>query len=300
MPSTLGIVASGYRFSSVSGGTLDTSNTEYYFRTFTGNNTLTVSDNSIMMDIFLVAGGGGGGVDAGGGGGAGGIYLNSLLLSAASYSITIGAGGTSGTYPTVQTSGQNSTFIGGSVSVTAIGGGYGGYWNSSSGAYGGSGGGGGSWGGYRGSSAYNSSTGPYYGKNGANAVPYNSSAPVYVFAEGGGGGATEEGQYGIPYPDSGYGRGGRGGNGLTLSWNSGQYGGGGGGGSSYYVSGLSRALGGTGGGGLGQTRELAATSGTIYTGGGGGGAWGGIAGGAGQAGGSGICIVRYLRKDVGG
>ena len=296
-----GIVDSPFVAASVSGGTLTpAADATYYYRTFLSNGSLSVSESGLVATLFLVGGGGGGGVDAGGGGGAGGVYLGNVSLGVGTYTVTIGAGGTSGTYPTVQTSGGNSTFIGGSISITAIGGGSGGYWNNSSGAYGGSGGGGGSWGGYRGSSAYSSTTGPYYGNIGANAVPYDSAPPVYVFAEGGGGGATQAGQYGVAYPSSEYGRGGVGGSGLLLSWTNLTYAGGGAGGSSYYITGLSQPAGGSGGGGAGQTREVPAGAGSTNRGGGGGGAWGGIAGGAGGSGGSGICIIRYSRASVGG
>lgn len=301
MPSTLGIVASGYVFPVVSGGTL-TSSGNYYYRTFTSNGSLTVSNGTLSADIFLVAGGGGGGSGAGGGGGAGGIYLSpsERILASGSYSIVIGAGGTSGAGGAIPTKGDSTYISGIGLYILVEGGGYGGQWGRSSGS-GGSGGGGGSWGGYRGSSVYNSSTGPYYGRNGANAVPYNASAPVYVFAEGGGGGAMEEGQYGIAYPNAGYGRGGDGGDGLTLSWNSTTYGGGGGGGGSYYVPNLPRAIGGTGGGGYGQTKELPSTAGSVNTGGGGGGGYGGISlDESGKSGGSGIVIIRYAKANVGG
>ena len=47
-----------------------------------------------------IAGGGGGGVQHGGGGGAGALYFNEeLTLSATTYPITIGNGGSGGTPP---------------------------------------------------------------------------------------------------------------------------------------------------------------------------------------------------------
>lgn len=109
------------------------------------------------IQYIIVAGGGGGGFGGpgggttfntlGGGGGAGGAIIGATTLDSGSYSVIIGAKGTSGkTSPpnTKPTNGGNSTFLG----LTAIGGGAAGNGATncsfSSGSIGGSGGGGGS------------------------------------------------------------------------------------------------------------------------------------------------------------
>ena len=78
----------------VSGGTL-TSDANYYYRTFTANDTLSITGNPLTADVLLVAGGGGAGWDAGGGGGGGGLIIAlSKILSIDSHSLVIGNGGT--------------------------------------------------------------------------------------------------------------------------------------------------------------------------------------------------------------
>jgi hypothetical protein len=86
---------------------------------------------------YLVVGGGGGG-DAGGGG-AGGLLSSNGVTAAAStnYAVTVGGGGSFGA------NGANSSVIGGAISVTSFGGGYGGSFTPTDGGAGGSGGGGG-------------------------------------------------------------------------------------------------------------------------------------------------------------
>ena len=73
----------------VSGGTL-TSDDAYYYRTFTGNGTLSVTGGDLKCDILMGAGGGGG--DNGGSGG-GSYNPNYILSSGSSYSFVIGAAG---------------------------------------------------------------------------------------------------------------------------------------------------------------------------------------------------------------
>jgi hypothetical protein len=103
--------------------------------------------NGLAADYLVIGGGGGAGNvnpsyynfyagNLGGGGGAGGYLTGSPALSG-SYTITIGAGA-AGAYPS---NGSNSSIIGGSLSITAIGGGSGGTYGSA-GKAGGSGGGG--------------------------------------------------------------------------------------------------------------------------------------------------------------
>jgi hypothetical protein len=65
----LGTVASSYEApkSVVTGGTL-TNDETYYYRTFTGNGTLSVSNATLTCDVLIGAGGGTGGSGAGSGG----------------------------------------------------------------------------------------------------------------------------------------------------------------------------------------------------------------------------------------
>jgi hypothetical protein len=300
----------------VSGGTLSSDST-YYYRTFTGVGTLTVSNNSLNAEVLLIAGGGSGGGQGGndgaGGGGAGGLVYAVPVLSTGNYSITVGGGASAAATSTLGSNGTNSTFTG---LTTAVGGGGGGaevgvrY-----GASGGSGGGGGGYGGYVGGSSTQGSgttaTGIGYGNVGGTANDY---------INGGGGGAGEAGKYvgNVGSATAGANGGGRGGNGLSTwsSWGaatgygqniSGTYWFAGGGGSSGDArwSTTNGWAGGNGGGGAGAnaTSGSNGTNGTNGTGGGGGGAAGTSPSGSGRvsgAGGSGICIVRYTRTQVGG
>jgi large repetitive protein len=103
----------------VTGGTL-TSDSTYYYRTFTANGTLAVSGGpGLTADVLAIAGGGGGGYTTdrtSGGGGAGGVLYSPNQTISSSAAITVGAGGA------VPSNGANSTFAG----LTAIGGGNGG------------------------------------------------------------------------------------------------------------------------------------------------------------------------------
>lgn len=82
----------------VTGGTL-TSDSIYFYRTFTGNGTLTISGAPLVADYLVVAGGGGssGGTGfnwSGSGAGAGGLRaITGQTLSVDSYAITVGSGG---------------------------------------------------------------------------------------------------------------------------------------------------------------------------------------------------------------
>jgi len=114
----------------VTGGTL-TSDSTYYYRTFTGNGTLSISGGAVSFDYLLVAGGGGsgGGGSTGyysGGGGAGGLLSGTTSLTVANYPVVIGSGGAAGTQSAdngfAGTNGSDSTVAG----FTAIGGGGGG------------------------------------------------------------------------------------------------------------------------------------------------------------------------------
>lgn len=88
--------------------------------TFTSTGTLTVTGQG-KIDVLVVAGGGGGGNtgglwEGGGGGGGGLVYHANRDISAGTYTVTVGTGGTGGN------KGTNSVFD----TITALGGGNGG------------------------------------------------------------------------------------------------------------------------------------------------------------------------------
>ncbi len=115
------------------GGTITTPS-GYKVHSFTSNGTFTVSDGSLTVDYLVVGGGGAGGSDRGGGGGAGRfLSASAVTLSAGSYTITVGAGGTgvavtaAGGNGVKGNSGSSSSIAGsGFTTVTAAGGGGGG------------------------------------------------------------------------------------------------------------------------------------------------------------------------------
>ena len=245
----------------------------------------------ITTEYLVIAGGGGGGKiqsKGGGGGGAGG-YRNSYasetsgggastetpaeLIQGETYTITVGAGGSTGV------NGEDSSIIGKDVSVISIGGGAGG---GSVGQDGGSGGGG--------AVIYNNNdfTGGFatanQGYNGA-----DGNRTLGASAGGGGGGA---GEVGDTNGDS------TGGDGLSSSITGSAVTRGGGGAGQFDQTVKS---GGTGGGGNGAKADSAtnATAGTANTGGGGG---GGNQSGAGSpaSGGSGVVILRLPTADYSG
>ena len=237
---------------------------------------LTVSAG-ISIEYLIVAGGGSGGTHRGGGGGAGGM-LTGNAIGSGTVTVTVGAGGTAGTFQGATPGGANGNTSSLGVIASATGGGYGG----SARDYAGSGtmqsgGNGGSGGGAPG----NISTGTTFGSGtagqGNNGGSANTSGEPYN--GGGGGGAGAAGGSGANPNNGGAG------NSSNISGSSVTYAGGGGGGA-YSATGGS---GGTGGGGNGGNNNTG-TAGTANTGGGGGG--GGNASG-GSNGGSGIVIVRY-------
>jgi hypothetical protein len=223
---------------------------------------------------LVIGGGGGGGGIAGmnGGGGAGGFVLSNLTLTAGTYNVFVGAGGSN-------TNGQTSSI----ASIIAYGGGNGGSYvvstqpgtTGSSGASGGGGGGG--------ESAITASGGSaVYGTQGNR----GGTAGTINYLGGGGGGAGESGQNG----NTVFSTAGRGGAGLlsTISGVSSYYAGGGGGAGYGAVSAIP-ASGGLGGGGNGTTGV--GQSGAPNTGGGGGGS--NFNSSTFSSGGSGIVIIRY-------
>ena len=303
----------GASFVAATGGTITTCG-NYKIHTFTSDANFVVSDagssaGSNTVSYLVVAGGGGGGKDRAGGGGGGGFReskassdsytaspLNAtsgptynLPVSAATYPITVGAGGaaSTGPAPTGACSGSNSIFS----TITSTGGGYGGSGPGpkSVGANGGSGGGSDAYG--NPSSAPNMAAGsgntppvsPPQGNNGGVGI-YNS--PNGTGRGGGGGGATAVGTSSTPSGNPG-------GAGATTEITASPVAYAGGGGGSSCASG--GTTGGTGGGGKGGCSGSAAVSGTTNTGGGGGGSNGGTGcgGGNGGAGGSGIVVIRY-------
>lgn len=279
----------------VSGGTLSSDST-YYYRTFTSNGTLSVSNLPITIDVLVIAGGASGGAWYAGGGGAGGVcYHANRVATVGNYSITIGAGGSAVSGASYGTQGGNSTFD----NITALGGGAGGYWNGTgyNGANGGSGGGGGMGSShntitYGGSATQGSSGGAVgYGNNGGGGWRFGG-----YYVGGGGGGAGEVGgtSNGAVWDTSG-------GDGLNTwsSWAtatgtgvSGYYAGGGGASMESTVPGP----GGLGGGGEGAVYGSRNPGNAVVNTGSGGG--GQVTQGASGSGGSGIVIVRYLKTAV--
>ena len=293
------------------GGTIVTytyDSVDYKFHKFlsTGATNFVISSAPAgkTIDILVISGGGGGsaginGQTNGGGGGAGGYrWFTAQSPSVATYVSTIGAGGAGGGSAT-GAKGSNSSFIGTGISITATGGGYGGY-NQSAGGTGGCGGG----------SSGNSSVGgagnqggytPVEGFGGNPGAGHNSS--------GSGGGGM--GAVGVASTVS---YGGAGGNGVNNFSNQssvafttahtkalldavslGEVSGGtryiGGGGCGGHTN--SQAYGGLGGGGDTPASGIG-TPGDVNTGSGGGGNGHDQTSNANGAGGSGVILVRYL------
>lgn len=237
--------------------------------------------------VAVVGGGGSGGGSAdnraGGGGGAGGYQEeNELIITPGTYSITVGAGGSSPGADTVGNNGATSSI---DSLVVASGGGGGGRSNGTNGGpgkNGASGGGGGSTSSQAGGAGISGQ-----GNNGGNGVDSRSG--------GGGGGASGGGDAGNP---GGSQRGGDGGSGAasSITGTSVTRAGGGGGASGFAVA---DSAGGSGGGGSGpgSTDGLAhnGVAGSSNSGGGGG---GGTRGGDGGAGGSGVVIIRFTTADI--
>jgi hypothetical protein len=258
-------------------------------------NSLSDQPGGNAVDYLIIAGGaGGGGNDICGGGGAGGYRTtlgtsggnstaeNKITVTAQSYGVTIGAGGTSVSGTAKGNNGANTTVLG----ITSTGGGGGGFrggpTSTGTGLSGGSGGGGGgptAFGDFNPVAISGGSGISGQGTNGG----LGFSGGCGNAATGGGGGAGQVGQNGTSFGrcNASNGLGGDGGNGLsnTLRTGSSETRAGGGGGSAYGYGGQ----GGTGGGGNGNSSG--GGSGVINTGSGGGGTSG--------AGGSGIVIVRY-------
>ena len=287
-----GILANGINTTTkASGGTI-TQDAGYFYHTFTAGGDF-IALQTLSCDYLLIGGGGSGGSAHGGGGGGGGLLaLTGQTLTANTYAVTVGAGGTGRT---------NSSGLAGNVGTvstfnasTAPGGGGGGARGdfstvaSSSGASGGGGAGG--------QSAGSGSAGTTGGSGG------NGTSNGTAGNGGGGGGAGGNGSVASGSGD-GVGSGGAGGVGSTVytSWalatSTGQnvsgtrYYAGGGGGGAWNATG---GAGGSGGGGAGSGNgSTVGVAGTANTGGGSGG--GGSSQPGSGNGGSGIVIVRYLK-----
>ena len=100
--------------------------------TFTSDGTFTLSQATTVR-LLVVGGGGGGGRDcAGGGGGGGVIAVDSVVLPAGSYTVTVGAGGAGGTSGAGGNGGATTIAdAGGTVLYKALGGGGGVGWSGS-------------------------------------------------------------------------------------------------------------------------------------------------------------------------
>jgi hypothetical protein len=330
-------VFSGEDFITATGGTITTCG-NFKIHTFTGPGTFTVCSVSTtgasnIVDYLVVAGGGGGGAGCGGGGGAGAggfrFFANTtnnpqsgpgaprngygsptpsgtqITVTATSFPITVGGGGTGGTVtgPSSGTCGGNGNpSVFSTVTSTAGGGGASG--NTGSCATGNPGGSGGGRTRNRGTKG-NGNTPPVTPSQGS-----DGGCSSCTTAGNGGGGVMAVGGSAAPPATGGAGGAGGGitgfgsGNGQCSSCV--QYFAGGGGGSHYsgcastLKSGAPGGLGGGGGGGLDNSlpAPIAPTgnggTGTTNTGGGGGGS--SEVGGTdlpGANGGSGIVIIRY-------
>ena len=265
--------------------------------------------SAISASILVVGGGGAGGgggispyfTGAGGGGGAGGVVIvpmDSGSLPVGAWSIYVGEGG-EGSLPQSGSSGENSTMISGSYTLTALGGAGGGTPNQTSLLPDGGSGGGGFGGiqfvtypstkaGSDGIQDTQSGDNGTYGSGNDAGDGYNSPSGTALGA--GGGGASQASLNANVNFD------GQAGNGIT--WSTSTYGGddrtvggGGGGGGARSVG----PNGGTGGGGNGHQAagNVPATAGTPNTGGGGGGN-----NGIGANGGSGVVAIRYKYKNL--
>lgn len=138
-----GFGAGSTGFIIATGGTITTCG-DFKIHKFTGPGSFLVckagSPVNSVVDYLVVAGGGSGGGAQGGGGGGGGFRVSNSLgipaptmsplssptgtpVTKTSYPITVGAGGTAGTYNTVSGPGNNSIFS----TITSAGGGRGGF-----------------------------------------------------------------------------------------------------------------------------------------------------------------------------
>ena len=284
------------------GGT-ETTHGSYKVHSFTtaGNSNFVVPSSG-NVDYLVVAGGGGGG--SWGGGGAGGYRSGtSFAVTAQTYTITVGDGGSGASNGQSNNGGNGGNSVFSTITSTGGGGGGGG-----NGQNGGSGGG---------SGAHNCGNGPNYSCNNSGAGNTPSTSPSQGNAGGnayqggggcggyqGGGGGGGSGNAG---GNGGTSKGGVGGSGTNNNFRTGsnvEYAGGGGG--AGYSDGcnpgdsaggntrpMPNAGGGGGSGGSPSPYTPNATNATANTGGGGGADPDGA-----TAGGSGIVVIRYLNNST--
>jgi len=273
------------------GGSIATSG-DYKIHTFSSSGTFAVTQagnasGSNTVEYLVIAGGGQGASDNGGGAGAGGFRTNfpaspdatgGLAVTATSYPITIGGGGTTfGTLGVGESGskGSDSTF----ATITSTGGGAAGH--NETGGQGGSGGGTGQAGPGSSSNGNQPPVSPPQGNPG-------HQTPIPVGPGGGGGGGAGQPGFNIQSQTVA----GPGGDGTSnsITGSTVQYAGGGAGGGGQPAT-WNGGPGGAGGGGNGGSQQTGAgQAGTANRGGGGG---GGSQGGVGGAGGSGVVIIRY-------
>ena len=247
---------------------------------------------------LVVGGGGPGGYQAGGGGGAGGyVYDAALAVSSANaYTVTVGSGGVASTsHAAYGSNGGDSSIVGGSVNVVAVGGGAGGNGNTlRAGVAGGSGGG---------STRNNAAVGVGTSGQGSDGGLGNEQDALGSRLAGGGGGAGALG--GDAALTGATKNPGGGGKGLEndITGTPVHYAGGGGGGGGYFDKYADAAAGGgLGGGGAGSRKpktgsiELAGDGVDGLGGGGGGGAGDQVGYEKGGDGGDGIVIIRYASQ----
>jgi hypothetical protein len=224
--------STGAEYITATGGTITTVG-DFKVHQFTGPGTFTVTctgnpGGSTQVDYLVVGGGGSGGLYPGtGGGGAGGMRIGSVVdtsptipirapgftVSATSYPITIGAGGTPTNYPannpTRAPNGSPSSALG----FTATGGGGGAIAGASpvpqEGAQTGGSGGGGGFNGQAGAAGNTPPVSPPQGNNGGTGHPTTCNPS----GGGGGGGAGAVGSNGSGGPVGG----GAGGAGINVS-----------------------------------------------------------------------------------
>jgi hypothetical protein len=258
----------------LTGGTL-TSDATYFYRTFTANGTLGVTNGTINCDILIVAGGASGSRDGGAGGAGGFLPKTSQSLAAANYSVVIGQGGASVSVGNVRgNSGTDSSIN----SLVATGGGGGGDDQSTTietGLSGGSGGGGGTpntAGTAAGGAGNTPSTSPSQGNNGGLG---RILIPSYNVGGGGGGAGGVGGDAGTS-PTSPGARGAS----VTTS--------------DYGTASVTYCGGGLGAGDRASNNTLTANTGF----GGDAGFWNGSSSQPSTAGASGVVIVKYLKADV--
>ena len=295
----------GFTMGSYSG--INQSGADYIYLAFKENPSTTVVPAG-EMSYLVAAGGAGGGAMFGGGGGAGGLRTSfgttsgggasaesNITLSAGTYTITIGAGG-SGVTSSTGTQGNNgsASSISGGASVSTVGGGGGGTYvtNTSQlpGLNGGSGGGGGALGQ---TSPYISPKGTGTANEGFDGADGGFGSFNGTVGPGGGGGA---GALGVA-SSSGYRVGGNGGAGLAVNIVPGGVfaGGGAGGGEG------GAGIGGIGGGGKGGVASsYGGANGITNTGSGGGGCGNNGAALTSGNGGSGVVILRMRTSDYSG